>query len=138
MKCKQRNWKATAAVVATVTAASVLGSALPAQAVSATQTQVAHPQRVDARKVVSYRTALPAAVSRSEAPSGEIGVQSWASIIRTAINALKKVPALWKKLVDGVKKSYNTFRTKVWPALKAAVGAVSTLITAWDIWKYFN
>lgn len=65
-------------------------------------------------------------------------MQSWASIIRTAINALKKVPALWKKLVDGVKKSYNTFRTKVWPALKAAVGAVSTLITAWDIWKYFN
>lgn len=53
MKCKQRNWTATAAVVATVTAASVLGTALPAQAVSATQTQVAHPQRVDARKVVS-------------------------------------------------------------------------------------
>lgn len=140
---KHRRWAASSAVVASITAAALLGTAVPASAT-----------------VVVHRTASSAAVSSVGAgphgqsvaplsapasdPTGAPEAQpraetrSWASIIRNAINALKKIPALWRKVVDGAKGTYASFKTKVWPAIKAAVGVISTLVTAWDIWKYFN
>lgn len=141
MKCKQHNWATTTAIVACITAASVLGSGLSAQA-SAPTAQGPAAVRGDH---VSVR-AEPLSISESPrvAPAAPTATatgtetRSWGTLVRTAINALKKVPALWNKVVDGVKKAYATFRTKVWPAIKGVVGAISTAITAWDIWKSFN
>jgi len=79
-----------------------------------------------------------AATEPASVAAADVDTRSWGTIIRTAINALKKVPALWNKVVDGVKKSYATFKATVWPVIKAVVNVVSTAITAWDIWKYFN
>lgn len=142
-QCKRRNWAASTAVVASITAAAVLGTAVPASA--STGTAPTSSAAVKQSAVSSARSvggvSVPAGIaSAGTAPRTQGGVEtrSWGTIIRTAINALKKVPALWKKVVDGVKKSYATFKSKVWPAIKATVGAISTLITAWDIWKYFN
>uniref|UniRef100_A0A942SXI5 Uncharacterized protein n=1 Tax=Neobacillus citreus TaxID=2833578 RepID=A0A942SXI5_9BACI len=142
MKCKQRKWAMSAAVVASVAAASIFGTAVPAQAAPASA-WTSTVREVPMIQSAEGRPAIPAASGvgspdRTSTGSGQADARSWSTIIRSAINALKKVPSIWKKVTDGVKKSYATFKSKVWPAIKATVGVVSTLITAWDIWKFFN
>ena len=146
MKCKQRNWAMSAAVVASVAAASIVGTALPAQGASAsastsTVREVPMIQSAEGRPAIATASGVGSpdrTPDRTSTGSGQADARSWSTIIRSAINALKKVPSIWKKVTDGVKKSYATFKSKVWPAIKATVGVVSTLITAWDIWKFFN
>ena len=141
MKCKQHNWATTTAIVACITAASVLGSGLSAHASAPTAQGSAAVRgdhvsvRAEALSISESPRAAPAAPTETATGTE---TRSWGTLVRTAINALKKVPALWNKVVDGVKKAYATFRTKVWPAIKGVVGAISTAITAWDIWKSFN
>lgn len=137
---KRRNWTSTG-VVACITAAAVFGTALPAHAMASPSSA---PTSVSATATSTSTStgadATPGAGTARATASGDVGdsARSWSTLIRTAINALKKIPALWNKLVNGVKKAYATFQRTVWPALKAVVGTISTLITAWDIWKFFN
>lgn len=139
MNCKQRNWATTTAVVAFITAGSVLGAGLPAHADVPAVHSVARGEVGSRGAAVSPDVVLRNGATRAgDVPTADADTRSWATIIRTAINALKKVPALWNKVVDGVKKSYATFKATVWPVIKAVVNVVSTAITAWDIWKYFN
>ena len=137
MKCKQHNWATTTAIVACITAASVLGPGLSAQA-SAPTAQGPAAVRADHVSVQAKALSTSDSPQAARAASTVTETRSWGTLVRTAINALKKVPALWNKVVDGVKKAYATFRTKVWTAIKGVVGAISTAITAWDIWKSFN
>lgn len=142
-QCRHRKWAASTVVLASVTAAAVLGTAVPASAstwtpsTSSVSTRTTGPSDAGTSggMATTARTVSAQAAGRSQV-GGE--TQSWVSIIRNAVNALKKVPALWKKLVDGVKKSYAVFRATVWPVIKTVVNVVSAAITAWDIWKYFN
>jgi len=139
MNCKQRNWATTSAVVACITAGSVLGAALPAHADTPAAHSVSQGEVASRAMAVSSDAVLrSAATEPASVAAADVDTRSWGTIIRTAINALKKVPALWNKVVDGVKKSYATFKATVWPVIKAVVNVVSTAITAWDIWKYFN
>jgi len=148
---KRQHWAASTGVVACVTAAAVLGTSVPATAavspastpVSASSSAPAHGSTIAGSSASTGASAWAGPISTTPAPAGVSDrggetERSWASLIRTAINALKKIPALWKKLSDGVKKSFANFQRTAWPAIKAAVGTISTLITAWDIWKYFN
>jgi hypothetical protein len=148
---KRRSWAASTGVVACVTAAAVLGTSVPATAavapastpVSASSSAPPHGPTTTPGAAETGAPAWARPLFNTAAPAGSsdrVGEteRSWISLIRTAINALKKVPALWKKLSDGVKKSFATFQRTAWPAIKAVVGTISTLITAWDIWKYFN
>jgi hypothetical protein len=137
MKCKHHNWATTTAIVACITATSVLGSGVSAQA-SAPTAQGPAAVQADHTSVRSKVLSISESPRAAREASISTETRSWGTIVRTAINALKKVPALWNKVVDGVKKAYATFRTKVWPAIKGVVGAISTAITAWDIWKSFN
>lgn len=140
-----RTWGVHLGVTACIAVAGVIGSALPAHASAApasTGHQVSVGQsgaspavnRSSPRVTAVVRTAGHATTAATAADE----TRSWASIIRTAINALKKVPALWKKVVDGAKRSAAWFKANVWPAIKATVHLVSTLLTAQEIWKFFN
>lgn len=148
---KRRNWTSTG-VVACITAAAVFGTAVPANAtapLTSALTSESASATASSTTVRTVQTDVRAATG-AVAPSGPGAVgattsghdgdsaRSWSTIIRTAVNALKKIPALWKKLSDGVKKSYATFQRTAWPAIKTVVKTISALITAWDIWKFFN
>ncbi|SDQ09811.1 hypothetical protein SAMN02800687_0291 [Curtobacterium sp. UNCCL20] len=146
-KCKQRSWTAATVLVACLTAGSVLGTGVSAQAAiptaqTSTSLAGAAPARSstaapnDTQGIASSRTSGPS--STTSPATGRVETRSWAALIRTAINALKKVPALWKKVVDGAKKSLASFKANVWPAIKATVNLVSALLTAQEIWKFFN
>ncbi|WP_157490178.1 hypothetical protein [Frigoribacterium sp. Leaf186] len=43
-----------------------------------------------------------------------------------------------RKVSSAAKKGYAYFVNTAWPSIKAAVGAISDLVTAWEIWNYFN
>lgn len=148
---QRRNWTSTG-VVACITAAAVFGTAVPANATASPTSVPTSESASTSGSSTTDRTVQTAvrAATGAVAPAGQGAVgttssghdsdsaRSWSTIIRTAINALKKIPALWKKLSDGVKKSYATFQRTAWPAIKTVVKTISALITAWDIWKFFN
>jgi hypothetical protein len=142
---KRRNWTSTG-VVACITAAAVFGTAVPANATSALTSTSTSGSSTTVRTIQTdvhiatgaVTPSVPGATGATTPGHGSDSARSWSTIIRTAINALKKIPTLWKKLSDGVKKSYATFQRTAWPAIKTVVKAVSALITAWDIWKFFN
>ncbi len=140
-----RTWGVKLGVTTCIAIAGVIGSALPAQAVAVPAT-TGHAVSVGLsgsgpavdRSVSSDPAGVRGTGSGGTTTTVGDETRSWASIIRTAINALKKIPALWKKVVDGAKKSAAWFKANVWPAIKATVNLVSTLLTAQEIWKFFN
>uniref|UniRef100_A0A942SXR6 Secreted protein n=1 Tax=Neobacillus citreus TaxID=2833578 RepID=A0A942SXR6_9BACI len=117
MTCKQRNGAMTAAVVAALTAATILGTALPAQAASGVGAQVRTPEDASAE-------------------SGQEGTPGWSTIVRSAMNAQEMAASIWETGIDGVEEASTTFQSEVWPAIRANVGGVSRPITTWGIWKF--
>lgn len=70
------------------------------------------------------------------APSGAAAeTRGWFSVV---IQAIKQIPSLLRKVSSAAKKGYAYFVNTAWPSIKAAVGAISDLVTAWEIWNYFN
>ena len=117
MTCKRRNGAMTAAVVAALTAVSVLGTAFPAQAASGVGAQVRAPEHASTE-------------------SGQADTSGWSTIIRSAINAQEKAASIWEGITDHVEEASTTFESDVWPAIRANVGGVSRPITTWGIWKF--
>lgn len=144
-KNNRAGWTTRAAVVASLTVAGVLGTTIPAYAATPASTAGAGSPtnalataRNDASTV---RLGQPSAGHASPATTGgsdEVGTRSWATILRLAKDAIKKVPSVWNKAVSSAKKGYSTFVKTAWPSIKLIVNVISYSITAWDIWNLFR
>lgn len=60
------------------------------------------------------------------------------SRIAAVIRAIRAIPSLLAKVVNGAKQTYSWFVQNVWPAVRAWVGAIADLISAWSIWDAFH
>ena len=86
----------------------------------------------------------PGALSSAGDPSRGAGVASaerqaeQRGRLSTFLNALKKIPALFNAVVQGAKNGWNWFAKNVWPRVTATLGAITNLVTAWEIWQYFS
>lgn len=138
-------WTTRAAVVASLTVAGVLGTTIPANAASPAVTAGAgNPMsapataRSDASTVRLGQQQGGQVSSATTDGAEHSGARSWATILRLAKDAIKKVPSVWNKAVSSAKKGYSTFVKTAWPSIKLIVNVISYSITAWDIWNLFR
>jgi len=112
---------------------STAASAAPAQAVSHTVTA-----STQAEALSSAVNATPGRVAPAPSIGGDSSVSSQRGKLDSVVAAIKRIPGLFSTVVQGAKKVFSWFNANVWPKVKAAIGVISNLVTAWEIWQLFH
>jgi hypothetical protein len=58
--------------------------------------------------------------------------------VAAVIRAIRAIPSLLAKVVNGAKQAFSWFLQNVWPTVRAWVGAIADLVSAWSIWDAFH